>query len=175
MDTDLLNSRLARRQRGITLLEGMLVASIIGLLASIALPSYLESIDRKRLEGASEAVLSDLRWARSEAIKRNVPVRMSFVTEPGAWGYTVVPDTGRTGLFNEPAILSVGSDEWTTVQMTGVEFGSGEVSTEFDPVRGTATAGTISLMSSRGIRATITLSPLGRSRICGFGRYKACE
>ena len=58
----------AQHERGYTLLELVIVVSVLGLIAAIALPSMSPASDRK-LDLAAEEVASAIRFARSEAIR----------------------------------------------------------------------------------------------------------
>lgn len=160
------------RLHGFSLIEVMLVVAIIAIIALVAVPSYNSAIDNQRLKASAEAVLADLRWTRSEAIKRNAPVRISFTTG-AAWNYTVIPDTDRNGTFDEAAIKTGSNDDFPSTSLTTATF-SGNVFSTIDPVRGTASAGHVIITSAGGSTVRVTLSTLGRSRICGFGGYEEC-
>ena len=66
------------KQRGVTMIEACITLAIAGILAGSALPSFKESLDKRRVEGLSSEVGTDLRYARSEAVARNTGVRVSF-------------------------------------------------------------------------------------------------
>lgn len=67
-------------QRGFTLIEVMVVVMVAAILFGIAAPSIRSMIDSAKVKGAAESVLSGLRYARSEAINRNAPMRFQLVT-----------------------------------------------------------------------------------------------
>ena len=64
---------------GFTLLEVLVIALIIGILSSIAAPSWLAFINRQRVRTVNDRVFQSLRLAQSEAkrTKRDVTVTFS--------------------------------------------------------------------------------------------------
>lgn len=153
------------REQGLTLIEIMVVIAIIAIAAAIAVPSYNDTVDRQRLTQALETTLSDIRWAKSEAIKRSDDVTVTFTTGAN-WSYTIM-DASST------LLKSAGNTDFDTVSLKSTGF-SGNTLT-FQPARGTANAGNIELESARGHTGKVTVSILGRSRICGFGGYESCN
>jgi type IV fimbrial biogenesis protein FimT len=59
------------KQRGVTLIELVIVMSIATILALVAVPSLVGTLRDFRQKSALSLVVSDLNHARSEAIKRN--------------------------------------------------------------------------------------------------------
>ena len=61
-------------KRGFTLIELLAAISIMALLLTVAVPSFFSSMQNNRLVSLSNELISLLHLARSEAIKRGVPV-----------------------------------------------------------------------------------------------------
>ena len=60
----------AHRMRGFSLMEVMVVVSILGILAALAAPSFQPLVDKWRMTQAIDSMKSTIYYARSEAIKR---------------------------------------------------------------------------------------------------------
>lgn len=69
---------------GFTLIELMVALTIMGVLAAVAAPSFSSLIANQRARAASTDLYAALTLARSEAIKRNLPVSLVPVS-PGNW------------------------------------------------------------------------------------------
>lgn len=74
---------------GFTLIEMMIVVSVIGILAAIGLPSYQTLIQNAQIRTAAESIQAGLQKARVEAVKRNVQVRFVLGTN-SAWSISCV-------------------------------------------------------------------------------------
>lgn len=91
--------------RGFTLVELMMVLCVAGVLMSFAVPSFGRLMSSSKLTAASNALLSSMYLARSEAIKRNGRVALcksvdgSSCTGSGGWeqGWIVFRDSNNNG------------------------------------------------------------------------------
>ncbi len=156
--------------RGFTLIELVVTITVLAVLALIAVPSYRDAVDKYRLKAASEALFGEFQNAKSIAPLRKVNVTIQFTTG-AAWcaGVTVkaacaCAQAGAT----QPdycEIKRVQASEFKNATLSAASFG-GQPTLVFEPVRGTATAGAVSLTSSMGKQATISTSALGRLTLC---------
>lgn len=78
-----------RNGAGFTLIELVITIAIVGVLATLALPSFRGYIQTQRVKSASFDLVAALTLTRSEAIKRNTNVVMSQAS--GGWqnGWTI--------------------------------------------------------------------------------------
>lgn len=65
-----------RRARGFTLAELMITLVILGILVGVGVPTFLDATLSSRLGSVANNLVVSAHLARSEAIKRNVTVRL---------------------------------------------------------------------------------------------------
>ena len=59
------------RQIGFTLIELLVVVGMVAILASLATPSFRTLLVKRSVQAAADSLVSDMRYARSEALKRS--------------------------------------------------------------------------------------------------------
>jgi prepilin-type N-terminal cleavage/methylation domain-containing protein len=164
----IVNSLVANsNQRGITLVEVMIAIAIIAIVAAIAVPSYQSQIARQNLVLASENLVSDIKFARSEALKRSDEVEFA-ITSGANWSYVISDSTS-----NE--IKNVSSSNYSGISgLTLTNLASGAFS--FDGVRGLANVPTNTTVSfsASGDSATVVINVVGRAWICDLSGYEDC-
>ena len=67
------------RRTGFSLLETLIVLSILGIMFAFALPSYTRYASTQRARAAAHVLASDLRVAQQEAMTRRGAIRVAFL------------------------------------------------------------------------------------------------
>jgi type IV fimbrial biogenesis protein FimT len=160
------------RQHGLTLLELAIVVAITAIAAAAAAPSLSALIDARRLDGAATRLAADIPLARSEAIARNRPLRLSIFTGAGASCWIVhsgaaadcrcSDDAGAVCGDSARAIKSV-----VLASNERVSIAGNVASIVFDPLHGTSTpTGTLRVVGARGSAVHHVVNVVGRVRSC---------
>lgn len=74
------------RQRGVTLIELVVVFVVLGLLVVAAAPSIATWIGNTNVRNTAQSIYAGLNRARAEAVRSNRSVRFSLVTSDSATG-----------------------------------------------------------------------------------------
>jgi type IV fimbrial biogenesis protein FimT len=92
-------------QRGVTLMEVMIVLAIVAIVLAVGVPGFREFVARNRLDGAAQHLLASLQYARSEAMRRGAQVTVRLAAAPGSrnWGggWTMFVDADGDGVLDD--------------------------------------------------------------------------
>jgi type IV fimbrial biogenesis protein FimT len=164
--------------RGFTLLELLVVVSVLAVLMLIAVPSMQAMLTRNHLKAAAQSIAEDLQWTRSEAIKRNRILLVAFDVEHWCYG---VGDAGAAHCNCRLAPEDAGACSLKRrlgTDFPGIGLAATFAGTRFDPLRATSNNGTLTLTATNGTSLKVVLSRLGRVRICApagaVAGYDAC-
>ena len=160
------------RQQGLTLLELAIVVAITAIVAATAAPSFTALIDARRLDSAATRLAADIQLARSEAIARNRPLRLSLFDGAGATCWIVHSGAAadcRCGT-EEGAVCGATARTIKSVVLANserVSVAGNVASIVFDPLHGTSTpTGTLRLVGARGNAIHHVVNVAGRVRSC---------
>lgn len=150
------------RQEGFTLVELMVTIVVAAILLTLAIPSFNDMVDRRRLVGAADNVLADMRFAQAEAMKSNAQVKVTF-TVGANWSYTMDTSPSRTnsGTAYKGTSLAVSA---------AVTSASGAIT--FDPKRNTiqptptANSQMVVITSALGKKLSLEVTPESAMRLC---------
>lgn len=118
------------RTRGFTLIELMIVIAILGILASIAIPAYQDSVRKAKRADAQGALMG-----LANAMERHFTANNSFLgaaaaaADTGAPGIfaTQVPVDGGTAYYNLTISAATASSYTLTATATGGQAGDGNL------------------------------------------------
>lgn len=163
---------LGTAQRGLTLVEVLTTLAVLGVLLGVVAPNLQHLVHAQRLDGAAQTYLSQLHWARMQAVTMNQPVHMRFGSSPSGTCYVIY--TGEREGCNCSTPASVCRDgaqalittEWTSAEGISVTSGT-RVSVTVDATRGTITPTfTATLVARDGTSLKAITGVTGRTRVC---------
>lgn len=174
-----------RTTKGFTLVEMMVVIAVLGILLTIAIPSYTAFIDRQRVKRAADTIQAFLVNAKSEAVKRNATVRTVFQSSNSGATWCIGMTTASTcncttanACQIDSADRLLNSSDYKGVVLNNPASGA---MFSFTPSRGTVNSGNAQVQSSLGLQGRVVVSGMGRIRLCSpsgsgnIGGYPVCN
>ncbi len=171
----------ARRVRGFTLIELMVVIAVATVLLGFGVPSMTAILNSNKLTAASNALLSSMRLARSEAFKRNGRVVLCksrdgiACTPAGGWeqGWIVFHDADGNGEHDDQeVVIERGNPLEASLRLTGnssvAKYLSFVATGSTRLAAGGFQAGTVTvcnLSATGGEARQIVLNAVGRPRV----------
>src|SRR5687767_7663031 len=163
--------RVMQSSRGVTLIELLIVLSMIGILSAIGLPVLMDSSNRNGVWTASEAVASQVRQARLKAITRNTPFRVVFNCPANRQYRVLIVDgnindadrctqykTHDSALYQLPSSINFGAPPTLEVNGRG----------QYSIVGGGVLPLTITVTHANNSSRSFTVSPTGQITFAAF-------
>ena len=152
----------SRNHNGFTLLELMLVVTLIGLLSGIALPNFLSNWEDERLNATTKITVAWLDDLRRKAIQNSVPCRATWDAANSSLSAQCDHEIGPSSTLNLKTEIS-------NSETLAVSLRSGDPTVWIFTPRGTSTTDaeatfTLSGSSSNHGRCLRVTAPLGLIR-----------
>lgn len=161
---------------GVTFLEMLITIILIAIVAVIAVPTFMTFIKERRLTMTAENLFGAMQAARSEAMKRNATVYVSFQTGD-SWCYGV--NTGSNCTCTTTSSCNLGTGQAPQAQQTSLSTsGLSSNSFQFESSRGASNVsdGRITLtIYGQSSSITVLIDQIGNIKLCSsISGYTAC-
>ena len=179
-----------KKSKGFTLIEVLIVVGIIGILAAISIPSYINWLPNYRLKVAARDLYGAAMKAKGEAVKRNVNCNLTFNQMVGGtlYAYVVYVDADTDCEFDAGENIVAQLQQWppnvsrnltlhggdglsfvnNNVGLPTISFKPNAIPVAYNAGAGTCTwigRGTASLINSNGRTGEVIINQAGSIRV----------
>lgn len=165
------------KRRGITLIELLVVIALVGIVLGLAAPAFNDMIARQRVRSHNDGLVTDIAFARSEAVSRRQAVRIAFGSSDAADCYTIY---ATNGALCDCGTCAAGAVELKTVRiprsedvrLTSELTAGGRREIEFDAVQASLQPAPVNrnyevnFAHSRGAQLRSRIRTLGQVHVC---------
>jgi len=166
-----------RAPRGFTLIELMVVVALVAVVMTLVGPSVRDLLAAQRVQGINAELVTDLQFARSEAVRRNRPILVRFATNADMTCYVIYTEAaiGRCNCLLAPGTAcSGGFEEIKTVQLPKtlrVELAASSSVASivgFEPLSGISRPGDFRVDLASTVRGALrtSVNAAGRPAVC---------
>ena len=92
---------------GFTLIELLITVAVLGIVMTMAAPSFVDFINKNRLKSAAFDLLVSLNYARSEAIKRNTDATLTPAAGGWSSGWSVQAGGQTSKVYEAPGGVQI--------------------------------------------------------------------
>jgi type IV fimbrial biogenesis protein FimT len=156
----------------------MVVVALAAVLVTIAVPSFFDFLSKRRVEGVASELVTDLQYARSEAVARNQNVTITFGTNC----YLIHLSSGTSpsctqsgGATVTPSSALMKSVEVSTGSPVSLTRAASLTSFTFEPVLGSASNDVGASPGIVEVTATGNKAWKLQLRVSTQGRVKTCS
>jgi type IV fimbrial biogenesis protein FimT len=141
-----------RHHRGFTLIELMIVIALVGVIAGLAGPFFVDYLRMQRLKGIAAELATDLAYARSEAVSRRSYVQVRVQNNSAMSCYII---SARTTATDSGYLCDC------TASPAGrcIEPGTTEVKTVQIPASMQVNFATVMIGTQSSIKPALTINP----------------
>jgi len=165
----IMNQQKNRWAAGFTLMEMMAVVVIIGIIAAMAVPSFLNYMPKLRIKSNARDIVSQLRLARSRAVSERQPYGVAFALGTNAiYTFKDIDDPTSKTYSSSDSVMradTLGAD----VSLVSCTYADNCV--VFNSTGAASTSGDLQLVTGDGsiVMSINVLASTGRVRLTEIG------